>query len=158
MKGAVHLEIFANASEQIPTHPELIPGIDANARSNLVLPLSWHDLPVGSRNVDIRIQTGTVMRLADGAAEHVLGSSATVVRSLGAREAARRPPEGGDLVEVEERVLLLHAKPHLLGLVLREKLGSEGSGVRLDGLASWGVAVTHYDNVFACVVCVMGDL
>jgi len=52
-----------------PRDPKLIASVDADARANLVLPLSWHHLGVGTRDVEAGEEAGLVVGLGDRASE-----------------------------------------------------------------------------------------
>lgn len=87
------------------------------------------------------------MGLGDLPAEHVLSSGAAVVRALRTGEAADGPAERGLLVQVEERVLLLHAEPDLLFLVGGEDLGGVRAGVGGERGAAGRVGVAEHQDV-----------
>jgi hypothetical protein len=83
--------------------------------------LGRHDFSVGAGDLDPRVQAGLDVGLDNVTAEDLAGADTTVVRALGAREAAHRPAVG-PTVHVEEGILLLEAEPRLLLLVVRGEL------------------------------------
>merc|ERR1712039_750558 len=73
---------LANADHQIPRHPHVVAAVDACARADLVLPLSWHHLGVCASDGDARIEAGLVMRLHDGTPEGDIRTGGAIVRAL----------------------------------------------------------------------------
>lgn len=86
---------------------------NALARSNLVLPLSWHDLRIDSSDFDTRVQTCFVVRIDNVTAKDTAGANTTVVRALRTWEPTLRPAVWPS-VRTEERVFLFQAKPELV--------------------------------------------
>mmetsp|Transcript_4242 Transcript_4242/g.13644 ORF Transcript_4242/g.13644 Transcript_4242/m.13644 type:complete len:385 (-) Transcript_4242:10-1164(-) len=157
VEGAVDAEILAHALQDVARDHQLVGRGDANARPNLVLPLARHHLGVGARDGDAGVEASLVVRLGDGAAKGAVGASAAVVRALRAREAALRPSERRDFVEVEERVLLLDPEPRHLFLATSEALHGGGSGVGGESLAGRRVGVGEDEDVVAGAEGVLED-
>ena len=72
----------------------MISDLDTVAGTDLVLPLSWHDLGVCSRNVDTSEETSFVVCVSDSATERYVCSDGTVVRSLSTWVAVVGPTKG----------------------------------------------------------------
>mmetsp|Transcript_27632 Transcript_27632/g.56632 ORF Transcript_27632/g.56632 Transcript_27632/m.56632 type:complete len:349 (+) Transcript_27632:463-1509(+) len=152
VKGAVDLEVLADAHEDVTRHHELITGINSDAWSNLVLLLSRHDLSIGAGDGDSGVKAGFVVGLSDVTAKVVLGSDGAVVGSLGAGgHATLRPAKGGLLIKIEEGELLLKSEPGLLIVVALERLHGDRAGIGGEGLAAGGVGVAHNQDVIDSV-------
>lgn len=108
--------------------------IDACAWADLVLPLSGHDLCIGTGNVDAGVQAGLVVCLDNVSAKDLARSDTTVVWTLGSGETALGPAIWPAL-KVEERVLLLETEPELVLLVCLHDDGSIVAEVECIGLA-----------------------
>ena len=48
----VDVEVLSNASENIARHPKVVTNSNAFNWADLVFPLAWHDLSVGTRNIN----------------------------------------------------------------------------------------------------------
>mmetsp|Transcript_21456 Transcript_21456/g.54623 ORF Transcript_21456/g.54623 Transcript_21456/m.54623 type:complete len:350 (-) Transcript_21456:230-1279(-) len=134
VKGALHLEHLAHTVHDVARHPQVVAHADALAGAHLVLPLRGQHLAVHAADVDASEQAAAVVHLGDVAADGHAGAGGAVVGALGCGVAALGPaqrPLGGS---VEQRVLLLNAKPGLLGLGLLHHLGAGGARVGGDGL------------------------
>mmetsp|Transcript_103076 Transcript_103076/g.142640 ORF Transcript_103076/g.142640 Transcript_103076/m.142640 type:complete len:342 (+) Transcript_103076:159-1184(+) len=149
VEGHMHAKVLAYTLEDVPRDHHLVGACDAFARADLVLPLARHDLGIGARDGDAGVQTGLVVRLGDEATEGAVGASATIVGALRAWVAALRPAERRDLVEVEEGVLLLNAKPGLLALAALECLDCLDARVGRQRLASRRVGIGQHKDVVA---------
>mmetsp|Transcript_11977 Transcript_11977/g.35965 ORF Transcript_11977/g.35965 Transcript_11977/m.35965 type:complete len:310 (-) Transcript_11977:337-1266(-) len=115
VKGGLDVVQLAHTVQQEPRHPQLVRAVNACARAHLVLPLCGHDLGVGAADVDAGVHARLHMCL-----HHVTGNGrprpdGAVVRALGAGETALGPAKRALGEGVEEGVLLLDAKPGLLG-------------------------------------------
>uniref|UniRef100_A0A182IUQ4 Uncharacterized protein n=1 Tax=Anopheles atroparvus TaxID=41427 RepID=A0A182IUQ4_ANOAO len=110
---ATYTKLFRHAVQQEAGHPQVVPDLDALARSHLVLPLGRHHLGVGAAQLHARVQTGAVVCVDDVARVHLIRTHAAVVRTLRSWEAVLRPAER-TTVHVQQRVLLLDAKPRVL--------------------------------------------
>ena len=62
-QGAVDLKILADTLEDVPAHPELVTGVDAHARADLVLPLPRHHLRVGAADLQPSEQARAVFSI-----------------------------------------------------------------------------------------------
>jgi len=114
---------------------------DAFTGTNLELPLRGHDLGVDTRDVDARVEAGTVMSLDEITGEDLAGASTAVIGTLRARETTLGPAEGV-AIDVEESVLLLETEPGdvLLGLLhdlsgMVTEVGPVGGTVVVVGLS-----------------------
>lgn len=97
--------------------------LNSGAGTNLVLPLRGHDLGIGSRNVNVGIQTGLVVRFYYVSAKDLAGANTTVVGTLRSGETVARPAIG-PAGEVEHGVFLLESEPELLlGVLLHYDCG-----------------------------------
>ena len=122
-------ELLAHAEEYVAGHPYVVSGVDSCAGTDLVLPLSGHDLAVNSCDGNAGEHAGGVVSLDDRASEGVLCSYGAVVRSLRSGHATLRPSEGGLGVGLEEGVLLLDSEPGLGLLDLVKDVSGSGPGV-----------------------------
>lgn len=52
MEGNIHAELFADTVHEVAGHPHVVTRVNALAWTNLVLPLAWHDLSVGSTDLN----------------------------------------------------------------------------------------------------------
>lgn len=95
--------------------------LNSAAGTDLELPLCGHDLGVGARDLDAGIEASLVMRLDDITAEDLASADTTVIRALGSRVPVHGPPIWA-IRHVKQGVLLLQAKPRLLGLVRLHQL------------------------------------
>ena len=112
----------------------MVAGVDAGAWSDLVLPLSRHDLAIDSSNLDPGVDTGAVVGLDDGPSKGVLGSNRAVVWALGLHgHSTLGPAEGGNAISFKESVLLLDTEPGLSLLDLLHELITLVPGVGRDG-------------------------
>ena len=87
-------EVLSNTSHQVSGNPDLVTNLDSEARADLELPLTWHNLGICSRNLDLSEEASLVVSIDDGATVADVGTNRAVVRSLGAWVARRRPAEG----------------------------------------------------------------
>merc|ERR1712060_370606 len=126
-EGDGHVVVFSNALQNIARHMELITHGNADTRSNLVLPLAWHDLGVGARDLDASVEASTVVGISNDTTEAVVSANGAVVRSLGSGISVVRPSKGpgGELsLCTDESVLLLDSEPGLLlGTGIEDLLG-----------------------------------
>merc|ERR1711976_999611 len=113
-KGADNSKVLTHAVHQIAGNPHVISGVDSLAWANLVLPLTGHDLSIGSRDGYARIETALVVSLNDGTTVRPVSSDTAVIRSLGRREAEGGEAEGASVLV--QGVLLLKSKPRLVSL------------------------------------------
>ena len=130
--GDVNLEVFCDTVEDVARHVQLVANGNSMAWSDLVLPLSWHDLSVGSRDLDTSIEAGSIMCVTNDSSEASAGTCRTVVRSLLSWITivwpSKRP--GGELGGCSEHcVLLLDTEPWLLILASLEDSTGMGSEV-----------------------------
>lgn len=129
-------EGLADAAEQIAAHPHVVANLDAKARTDLVLPLSGHDLRVGSRDFDAGEQTRLVVQVGNLAAEADVAAYRAVVRALLAGVAVGRPSQRLHVEFVlrrQESVLLFDAVPRFFFCALVEDSACEVSEVCIGG-------------------------
>jgi len=116
-EGDGHVIVFGNALKDVAAHVELVTDGKSEAGTNLVFPLAWHDLSIGSRDLDAGIQTSFVVGVSDNATEAVVGTNGAIVRALGSGVSVVRPANwpGGELgLSANKRVFLLDTVPRLL--------------------------------------------
>lgn len=92
----------------------MVTDFNTEAGSNLVFPLSGHNLGVGSSNLDTSEKAGLVVHVSNDAAEVLVATDRAVVRALGTGVAIGRPAEGvaSELgLSTEQGVFLLNAVP-----------------------------------------------
>lgn len=89
------------------------PTLNSLAGTDLVLPLSRHDLGIDTGDVDTSVQTGLVVSLDDITAVHLASSDTAVVGSLGTGEATLGPAIW-PAIRAEKSVLLLETEPEVL--------------------------------------------
>lgn len=120
--------------------------VNALARTDLVLPLSGHDLGIGTRDVDAGVEASHVVSLNDITAEDSASADTTVVGALGSGETVLGPAEW-PAVNIEKGVLLLETEPEaFLGVSLHQESSvmAEVEGV---GLAIRHPSLTHDEDV-----------
>jgi len=111
--------------------------LDALARTDLVFPLTRHDLGIGTRDLETSIQASLVVSIHNITAKRLSSPVTTVVRSLGCREAVVRPAVDPASL-AEHGVFLLETEP---GLVLLVRLHDDGGVVA--EVVGVGLAVGH---------------
>ena len=126
-------ELLADTEEDVAGHPDVVSGVNSGAGSDLVLPLSGHDLAVDSGNSNTGEHAGRVVGLNDGASKGVLCPDGAVVRSLGSGHASLGPAKRRLAVSLKKGVLLLDSVPRLGGLDLLKDISSSAPGVGRDG-------------------------
>jgi hypothetical protein len=62
-------ELFSTSVEEVSSHPHVVSLVDALAWTDLELPLSWHDLSVGSGNSDTSVEAAFVMSIVEVSAK-----------------------------------------------------------------------------------------
>mmetsp|Transcript_20772 Transcript_20772/g.69686 ORF Transcript_20772/g.69686 Transcript_20772/m.69686 type:complete len:440 (-) Transcript_20772:129-1448(-) len=144
-----HVELLADAVEQVARHPELVARVDPHAGAHLELPLARTHLPVGAADLDACVAAGSVVRVRHRAPKGRRGTGAAVVGALRSREAAPGPAQGSEPVRVEQLVLLLQPVPGHLRLVLGKRGRGRISCVGGDGGALAVVRVAHDEDVVA---------
>jgi hypothetical protein len=120
--------------------------VDASARADLILPLSGHDLGVGTGDVDTGVEAGHVVSLDEITAEDLAGADTTVVRALRSGESVLGPAER-PAVDIEEGVLLLKTEPEALAGVGLHEEGSVVTEVEGVGLAIRHPGLAHDEDV-----------
>jgi hypothetical protein len=125
--GGRDVEVLGDAVEQPAGDPHVVAHLDDAGGADLELPLAHHHLGVDAGELQAGLEAGVHVGLDDLAAVDLVGADAAVVGALGAGEAAAGPAEG--VAVLEERVLLLHAEPHVLVGVLLGRRGARSPGV-----------------------------
>ena len=117
-EGDAGVVVLSDAGKNVPGHHEVVTHLKSKAWSNLVLPLTWHDLSVGTRDVDAGGEASAVVLVGDDSAEGDVGTDGAVVGSLWAWVTVGWPAKWPfcELVgSSEEGELLLDSEPWLLG-------------------------------------------
>merc|ERR1711894_422331 len=76
-------KIFGRTMQQKSAHPQIVTHGNTFAGSNLELPLGGHHLSICARNIDTRIQTGSVMGFDDISTVNLISSHSAIVWALG---------------------------------------------------------------------------
>ena len=116
--------------------------------TDLVFPLSGHDLGIGARDVDLGVQASTIMSLDDITAVDLAGANTTVVGALGSGESVLGPAVG-PAGAVKESVFLLKTEPDVMILVLVQDDCGIVAVVVLVRLPVGAVSLAHDENVVA---------
>lgn len=106
-----------------------------------------HHLSIGPRDLHAGVEAGSIVGLDDFAADHLIGTDATVIGTLRTREAILRPAEW-PAVEVQQGVLLLDAEPGILVLDGFHRLIRQVPLVRLRRRLVAIVGVAEHELVF----------
>jgi len=133
VEGDDDVEFLADTQHEETGHPNLVTTVDTSAGTNLVLPLTGHNLRVSTGDVKTGVQTGAVVSVTNTATKGVLGSAGTVIRSLCLRVSVDRPSERGDTIRVEQGVFLFNTEPGDMGGGLVHNFLAVGVGVGRDG-------------------------
>lgn len=112
--------------------------VDTLTWTNLELPLSRHDLGVGTRDSNTSVQASLVVSLDNVSAENLAGTVSAVVWTLRTWETALWPSVRPAL-GIEKSVFLLKTEPETLLLVLLHDL--DGVGAEVEGI--WSLVVRH---------------
>lgn len=153
----VDVEVLCNASENITRHPKVVANRNAFTRADLVFPLAWHDLSVGTRNFDTSIEASLVVGISNSTTEAISSANRAVVRALRTGVTilgpAKRP--GRELsLGADKSVLLLDTEPRLLVcriedfLSVNAEVGVSGDEI-LASCISPSVGVAHDKEVLA---------
>jgi hypothetical protein len=133
-------ELFGNTVEEETRDPEVVTHLDTLARTNLVLPLSGHDLGVDTGDVDASEQAGLVVSLNNITAVDLAGSDTAVVRTLRTGETTLGPAVWPS-IGAKEGVFLLETEPEVLAGMCLHQLGRfvavvelVGGAIRVPGL------------------------
>ena len=101
----------------------MVTHLNAVTWADLELPLSWHDLGVGTGDLDAGVQASLIVSLNDVTAKDLSSADTAVVWTLWSWVAVHWPSVW-TVRHVEESVLLLETEPWLLGLMSLHELGS----------------------------------
>jgi hypothetical protein len=133
-------EFFGDTVEEETRNPEVVTHLNTLARTNLVFPLSGHDLGVNTGDVDAGVHAGLVVSLNDVTAVDLAGSDTAVVGALGTGETTLGPAVWPS-VGAKEGVFLLETEPEVLAGMCLHQLGSfvavvelVGGAIRVPGL------------------------
>ena len=116
-EGNVDVVVLSDTVEEVAGNVDLVTDCDTFNGSDLVLPLTGHNLGVGAGDLDTSVEAGLVVSVGDGTTEGDVGTSGAVVGTLSTGVAIVGPAEGlfGELgAGVKESVLLLNTVPGLL--------------------------------------------
>ena len=125
----IYIEILSNTSEEVTGHVHVVTNFNTSAGSDLVLPLTGHDLSIGARNFDASVEAGFVVSIGNKTSETHVSTSGAVVGSLLSGVSVVWPSKGvgSELGRVtDEGVLLLNTIPGLF--VLNEIVVSDFVG------------------------------
>lgn len=61
VEGDLDTPLFSYTDEKVTSHPKVVTHGDTLARTDLELPLGWHDFSVDTTDVDTRVQASTVV-------------------------------------------------------------------------------------------------
>jgi hypothetical protein len=67
LKGDGDAKVFSDSAEEVSGYPDLITDLNTKARTNLELPLAWHNLTVSSGDLDASEEASFVVGIDDGA-------------------------------------------------------------------------------------------
>ena len=143
-------EGFRDTVEEVSSHPEVVAAFNSFAGSDLELPLSGHNLAVGTVDLNTGIEAGFVMSFHDISALVESGADGAVVRSLGLGVVTQGPAEGpGQSCSDggQNRVLLLNSEPRVVLAQIREDFGREMSEIGHCGLAINMVGLAKHDFI-----------
>ena len=73
-EGDVDVVVLGNSSKNVSSHPKVVTDGDTLAWSDLELPLSWHNLGVGTGAVDSGGEAGSVVLVGDDSTEAGVGT------------------------------------------------------------------------------------
>ena len=113
-EGDGHIEVLSDTLEKITRYPQVVSHGDAFNGTNLVFPLAWHNLSVGTTDVDSGGEASAVVLVGDDSAEGHVGTDGAVVGSLWAWVTVGWPAEWPfcELVgSSEEGEFLLDSEP-----------------------------------------------
>ena len=71
----INVVILSDTAENIARHPKVVSDRNAGAGSNLELPLTWHNLSIGSGNVDAGGEACAVVGVGDDSSESDVGAN-----------------------------------------------------------------------------------
>jgi hypothetical protein len=122
---------------------------DANARSNLVLPLRGHNFSVDARNINACVKTRFVMSLDNIPAEDLAGANTTVIWALWAGITSSCWPAVGPVIRPEEGIFLLKTEPDFVFGIRLHQAGSFMAVVEFVGCSIWIPRLAQNQDVFA---------
>ena len=97
----------------------MVSDLDSEAWSNLVLPLAWHRLSVGTRNLDASVEAALVVSVSNGPPKSHISSNRAVVGTLVSRVAMIWPSvrfQRKTVLFLKQCVFLFNTKPRLFML------------------------------------------
>lgn len=123
LKRDLCAEFFGNSVQEPARHPELVAQVDANARTNLVFPLSGHDFGICARDFNTSIHASLVVSLDNISAVDSACANTAVVGALWSGETTLGPTIWPAIL-TEESVFLLKTEPDLvLGICFHQSCG-----------------------------------
>lgn len=83
IQGDHNAKVFSHSVKQEPCHPDVVTCFNTLARSNLELPLCWHDLCIGACNLHSSIKACSVVGLNDSSSVDFVSTNTTIVGTWG---------------------------------------------------------------------------
>jgi hypothetical protein len=122
--------------------------LNSLTRTNLELPLSWHDFGIGSRDLDSSVQASLEVRLDNISAINLARTDTTIVRTLGAGETSNWPTIRS-VRHIKEGILLLQTEPGFVLLVSLHELVGLIAVVELVGRSVGIPAFTDHQDIWS---------
>jgi len=66
LEGDGYTELFSTSVKEVSSHGHVITLLNASAWTNLEFPLSWHDLSIGTGNLDASVEAAFVVSIVEG--------------------------------------------------------------------------------------------
>jgi hypothetical protein len=122
--------------------------VDAFTRTDLVFPLSGHNLSVGARNLNAGVHASLVVSLDDVTAVHAPCADTTVIWALRTGETALRPAVWPS-IRSQKGVFLLQTEPDLVLGICFHQTRSIMTVVEFVGCPIGVPGLAHHQNVLA---------
>lgn len=109
-------EFLSNSLNEVSRHPHVISNLNSKAWADLILPLTWHDFSICSRDLDTSIEASFVMRICNVSSEVDIATNGAIERSLVWRETVAWPSKWSSFKSAEIRkygIFLLNSIPWL---------------------------------------------
>jgi len=120
------LVVFSNPCQDVPGNPHHITDFYSFARTDLELPLSWHDFRIRTRDLDLSVEASFDQSIIDHSSKASGSTYRAIVRTLRLWVPTWRPSERLHVESAlvsKERVLLFNTKPRFVRLNSIENLG-----------------------------------
>mmetsp|Transcript_55382 Transcript_55382/g.101503 ORF Transcript_55382/g.101503 Transcript_55382/m.101503 type:complete len:205 (+) Transcript_55382:477-1091(+) len=134
-EGAHNIMALRNAQHDVARGSHVVTNFNSSARTNLILPLPWHDLGVDASNLDSSRKALCKMLICNWTSNGNCSSCTRVVRTLRCRltsiciETIRLCRRFADFAWLHQSVFLLDAVPCIVTLVLLMELSASCSGI-----------------------------